>query len=149
MYFCLTLQIYSFFLSFQHVYFHCFIPSWPLALVLFFRLCFSQFCSGRHNFWFSLFHGSIYCTVFLLYCFDFAYECIRRCVYSVTLFIVVINFSICIGLLQFCGVFLFSFFWFFFPLFFIILIFNFLKPIIFFLHLFLCLSFLLFFSPCS
>ena len=33
--------------------------------------------------------------------------------------------------------------------FFIVLIFNFLKPIIFFLHLFLCLPFLLFFSPCS
>ena len=34
-------------------------------------------------------------------------------------------------------------------LFFIILTFNFFKPIIFFLHIFLCLPFLLFFSPCS
>ena len=39
---------------------------------------------------------------------------------------------------------------FFLPFFFLIdSILNILKPIIFFLHLFLCLSFLLFFSPCS
>ena len=35
--------------------------------------------------------------------------CICICVYSVTLFIVVINLCLYIGLLQFCGVFLFSF----------------------------------------
>ena len=79
--------------------------TWHLPLVLFFSLCFSQFCSGRHNFGFPLFSGSIYCTLFLLDCFDFAYGCI--CVYSVTLFTVVINLCIYIGLLQFCGVFFF------------------------------------------
>ena len=93
--------------------------------------------------------GSICCTVFLLDCFNFAHGCICICVYSVTLFIVAKNLCLHIGLLQFCGVF-HSFFPFsFFFLFFLFYTFNFLKPIIFFLHLFLCLPFLLFISPCS
>jgi len=45
--------------------------------------------SSIHNFWFPLFARSVYCTLFLLKCFDFAYGCICICVYSVTLFIVV------------------------------------------------------------
>ena len=40
--------------------------------------------------------------------FDFGYGCICTCVYSVTLFIVVISLCFYIGLLQFCGVFHFS-----------------------------------------
>ena len=31
------------------------------------------FLTGRYNFWFPLFTGSISCTLFLLDCFDFAY----------------------------------------------------------------------------
>ena len=54
----------------------------------------------------------------LLDCFDFAYGYICVCIYSITLSIVVINFCLYIGLLHFCGVFLFSFFFhFFFSLF--------------------------------
>ena len=124
-----------FFLSFPLNIFVSFVfialfPTWHLALVLFSSLCFSQFCSGRYNFWFPLFTGSIYCTLFLLDCFDFAYGCICICVYSVTLFIVVRNLCLYVGLLQFCGVFLFfSFFlsssvvFFFLSFFFIILTF--------------------------
>jgi len=121
------------------------------------------FSTGRNNFWFPLFTRSIYCTLLLLDCFDFPYGYICICVYSVTLFIIVIN--LYIGILQFCGVF-FSFFpssfflffflffiisipssfFLFFFLFFIISIFNFLTYYIF-LHLFLCLPFLLVFAP--
>ena len=61
---------------------------------------------------------------------------------SVTFFIVVINLCLYIGLLQFCGVFLFLFSLSFFK-------FNFLNLLLFCLYLFLCLLFLLFFSPCS
>ena len=61
---------------------------------------------------------------------------------SVTFFIVVINICLYIGLLQFCRVFLFFSFLFFFN-------FNFLNLLLFFLHVFLCLLFLLFFPPCS
>ena len=108
--------IYSFFLlvlSFPVNIFVSFIfialfPNWHLTLVLFPSLFFSQFCSGRYNFWFPLFARSVYCTLFLLDCFDFAYGCICICVYSVTLFILVINLCLCPGLLQFCGVFPFS-----------------------------------------
>ena len=89
-------------------------PNWHLALVLFSSLCFSYCCSGRQDFWFPLFARSIYCTLFLLDCFDFAFGCICICVYSVTLFIVVINFCLYIWVLQFCGVLLFSFFFHFF-----------------------------------
>ena len=77
-----------------------------LSLSLFSSLCFSSFCSGRYNFWFPLFTRSIYCTVFLLECFDFAYGCICICVYSVTLFIVVINLFLALG---FCHSVKFSF----------------------------------------
>ena len=70
-----------FFLSFPLNIFVSFVftalfPTWHLALVLFSSLCFNQFCSGRYNFWFPLFTGSIYCTLFLLDCFDFAYGCV-------------------------------------------------------------------------
>ena len=51
-------------------------PNWHLALVLLSNLCLNQFCSSRYNFWFPLFARSIYCTLFLLDCFDFAYGCI-------------------------------------------------------------------------
>ena len=57
------------FLSSQHTCqfcYHCLFPNWPLSLVLLSSLCFSQFCSGRNNFWFPLFTASIYCTLFLL-----------------------------------------------------------------------------------
>ena len=129
-YLCLTLHIYSFFLFFPLNIFVSFIfialfSSWHLALVLFSGLCFNQFCSDRHKFWFPLFAGSIYCTLLLLDCFDFAYGCICICVYSVTLFIVIIL-CLYVGPLQFYGVFLFIFSFFFFLffsfLFFIILI---------------------------
>ena len=85
-----------FFLSFSLNIFVSFIfialyPNWHLGLVLFSSLCFSYFCSGRHNFWFPLFARSNYCPLFLLYCFYFAYGCICIYVYSVTLFILVIN----------------------------------------------------------
>ena len=96
-----------------------------------------------------MFAGSIYCTLFLLDCFDFAYRCRHIWIYSVTLLIVVIKLCLYIGLLQFCGVFLFCSFFFHFVFFSLFYNFNFLKPIIFFVHLFLCLPFLLFFSPCS
>ena len=127
-------------------------PNWHLGLVLFSSLCFSYFCSGRHNFWFPLFARSNYCPLYLLYCFYFAYGCICIYVYSVTLFIVVINLCLYIGPLQFCGVFPFFFLFFFLLpflisfLFFIILIFL---AYYIFIHLFLCLPFLLLFSPCS
>ena len=79
------------------------------------RLCFpvcvlvSFVLNCIYKFWFPLFAGSIYCTLFLLDCFDFAYGYICICVYSVTLFIVVINLCLFVGLLQFYGVFLFLF----------------------------------------
>ena len=61
---------------------------------------------------FLLLTGSIYCSLLLLDCFDFACGCV--CVYSVTFSNVVINLCRYIGLLQFCGVLLFSLlFWFF------------------------------------
>ena len=75
--------------------------NWHLSLSLFSSLCFSSFCSGRYNFWFPLFTRSIYCTLFLLSCFDFAYGYICICVYSVILFIVAINLCLYIGFLQF------------------------------------------------
>ena len=48
----------------------------------------------------------------------FLYGCICVCIYSVTLSIAVINVCLYIGLLHFCGVFLFFFFFFHFFLFF-------------------------------
>ena len=100
-----------------------------LALVLFSSLYFNWFFSGTYNFWFPLFAGSIYCTLFLLECFDFAYGCICICIYSVTLSVVVINLCLYIGLLQFWGV---SFF---FLSLFLILTFNFLN-LLYFFHIF-------------
>ena len=105
-----------------------------LALVLFSSLDFNWIFSGTYNFWFPLFAGSIYCTLFLLECFDFAYGCICICIYSVTLSVVVINLCLYIGLLQFWGV---SFF---FPLSFFN--FNFLNLLYFFYtYSFVCLSY--------
>ena len=121
--------------------------NWHLALILFSSLCFNLFCSGRHNFWFPLFTESIYCTQFLLDCFDFAYGCICICVYSVTLSIV-INLCLYIELLSSVEFSFFPLFSFFFH-FFLFYNFNFLKSIIFFLHSFLHLPFILFFTPCS
>ena len=107
--------------------FIAFFPNWHLALVLFSSLCFIKFCSGRYNFWFPLFTRSIYCTLFLLDCFESAYGCICICVHPVTLLIVIINLCLYIGPLKFCGVFLFFLFSFFFCIFsfldFIIIIF--------------------------
>ena len=77
-------------------------PKWHLVLFSF--LCFSLFLTSRYNFWSPLFARSIYCTLCLLNCFEFADGCICICVYLVTLFIVVINLYIYIGLLQFSGV---------------------------------------------
>ena len=137
------------FLQSQHIgqlYFHYFMPQLTACFSFVFKfVLFWQFCSGRHNFWFPLFTKSIYCTLFLLDCFNFAYGCICICVYSVTLFIVAINFCLYIAALQFCGVLLLLLFYFFH---FSPLSYNFdlKKTIIFFLHLFLCLIFLLF-SP--
>ena len=143
---------YQFILSFfssQHIcqfYFHCFIPEWAPCFSLVFQFVFQlvMFLTGKYNIWFPLFTRSIYCTLFLWDCFYFAYGYICICVYSVTLFTVVINLCLYIGLLQFCGVFLppppsvfFS----------IISIFNILKLLYF--STLICLPFLLFFSPCS
>ena len=86
---------YLFFLSFlsfissQHICefcFHCFITQLAPWLVLFSSLCFNKFCSGRYNFRFSLFTGSIYYTLFLLNCFDFVYGCV--CIYFIILIII-------------------------------------------------------------
>ena len=125
---------YLFFLSFlsfllsQHICqfsFHCFIPHLAPCFSFVFQFVFQLVLFWQISFWCPLFAGSIYCTLFLLDCFDFAYGCIH--VYSVTLFIVVMDLCLYIGLLQFCGVlpfFLFSFFFCFLSfLFFIILIF--------------------------
>ena len=123
-------------------------PNWHFSLVLFSSLCFSQFCSGRHNFWFPLFNRSIYYTLFLLDCFDFAYGCIYICVcvYSVTLFTVAIQVFICIEFLQFCEGFLIFFFLVLLSFFFFSLFYNFnlifLNPLYFFyLISFVCLSY--------
>ena len=139
---------YPFFLSFLLNIFVCFLfiglfPNWHLAFVLFSSLCFSQFYSSRYNFWFPLLTMSIYCTLFLLDCFDFAYGCICICIYSVTFFIVVIILCLYTGLLQFCE---FSFFFLFFlsssVSFLFLTILTFLNLLHFFLHLiFVCLSY--------
>ena len=123
--------------------FYCFILHMApcFSFVFQFVLQLVSFLTGTYNFLFPFFARSIYCTLCLLDCFDFAYGCVCICVYSVKLFIVVINLCLYIGLLQFCGVFLF------FPPLLLILIF--LNLLLVFLHLFLCLLFLLFFSPCS
>ena len=42
----------------------------------------------RYHFQFPLFTRSIYCTLFLLDCFDFVYRCICICVYSISLIII-------------------------------------------------------------
>ena len=77
------MSILCFFLSFPlnmvvSFSFNALFPNWHLVLVVFSSLCFSQFFSGRYNFCFPLFARSIYCTLFLLDFFDFAYGCIWR-----------------------------------------------------------------------
>ena len=42
------------------------------------------FLTGRYNFWFPFFTGSIYCTLFLFDCFDFTYGYI--CIFSHTFY---------------------------------------------------------------
>ena len=150
------------FLSSQHICqfcFHCFIPHLAPCFSFVFRLL------QLVLFWQIKFFVSFVHQVNLLYfifvgLFDFAYECICICVYSVTLFTVVINLCSTLG---FCNSVEFSphpphpafppFFFllpfFSFLSFLIILTFNFLNPLYIFLHLFLCLPFLLFFSLCS
>ena len=90
----------------------------------------------KYNFRFPLITRSSYCTLFLLDCFDFAYGFICICVYSVTIFIVVINLCLYVGLLQFWGVFLL--FIYFFPFSFLIfLTYNY----FFYIYSFVCLSY--------
>ena len=139
------------FLSSQHIcqfYFHCFLPTWYVALVLFSSFCFSQFCPGRHNFWFPLFTRSMYCTLFLLDCFDFAYGCICICHIYIQLnyFIFVINFCLYV---QFCSSVEFSFFIFFFPFFLCFIILIFLTYYDFFFEFVPLFDFPTFFPPCS
>ena len=115
-------------------------PNWHIVLVLFSSLCFSFVLVD--NFCFPLFIRSIYYTLFLLNCFDFAYGYTCFCVYSVTLSIVVINLCLYIGLLLFCGLFLFSCLFFFSFLFIIILFLNFLNLLYFFyIYSVVCLSY--------
>ena len=73
----------------------CFVFQFVLQLVL--------FLTCVYYFWFPLLAKSIYCTLFLLDCFDFAYGSICIFVYSVTLFTVVINLCLYIGPLQSCA----------------------------------------------
>ena len=92
---------YLFFLSFlpflspQHISqfcFHCFIPHLApcFSFVFQFVLQLVLFLTGRYNFLFPLFTGSIYCALFLLNCFDFAYGYICIWVYSIIFIICLI-----------------------------------------------------------
>jgi len=95
-------------------------PNWHLALVLFSSLCFISSVLVDITFGFLCLLDQyivLHCcwTVLIL-----RIRCIFICLYSETLFIVVINLCLYIGLLQFCGVFLFSFFFCFFLFFFVI-----------------------------
>ena len=160
---------YAFFLFFLSIplnifvsfIFFAFFPNWHLALVLFSSLCFCAlvtFVLVDIIFGFLCLSGQ---SIVLYFCWTVLILLMSVYVYVYIqshFFIVVLNLCIYIGLLQFCGVFLFFFFFFFLSffcffffsfLFFIFLTFNYFKPIIFFLHLFLCLPSLLFFSPCS
>ena len=122
-------------------------PNWHLALVLFSSLCFRYCHSDRHNFGFPLFAESIYCTLSWFCLWVYMYICILShtfyCGYKP------LHLHWAFGVLwrfPFYSFFLSSLFRFF--LFsFIILTFNVLESTMFFLHLFLCLPFLLFFSP--
>ena len=81
---------YLFFLSFlssQHICyfcFHCFIPHLApcFSFVFQFVLKLVLFLTGKYNFWFPLFTRSIYCTLFLLDSFGFAYRYIFIRVYA-------------------------------------------------------------------
>ena len=86
-YLYLTFYIYSFFSFFPFflkyvltLFFIALFPTWYLALVLFSSFCLLVlFLTGKYNFWFPLFAGSIYCT--LLDCFDFAYFTVIKTVW--------------------------------------------------------------------
>ena len=59
------------------------LPTWHIALVLFLVCALvSLILTGRYHFRFPLFTRSIYCTLFLLDCFDFVYRCICVCVWA-------------------------------------------------------------------
>ena len=91
---------YLFFLSFLSLFplnvfvsfiFIALFQNWHLALVLCSSLCFTYlvfFLTDIYNFSFPLSAGSIYCTLFLLDCFDFAHSCICICVCSIVLIII-------------------------------------------------------------
>ena len=77
--------LFFFFLSFPlniFVSFHCFIPHLApcFSLVFQFVLLLVLFLTGRYNFSFPLFTGSIDHTLFLLDSLDFAYGCMCICV---------------------------------------------------------------------
>ena len=56
-----------------------------------------MFLTGKYNFLFPLFARSIYCTLFLLDCFDFAHGCICICVYSFNYYLPDFVTVICLG----------------------------------------------------
>ena len=70
--------------------FHCFIPQMApcFSFVFQFVLQLVLFLTGRYTFWFPFFTWSVYCTLFLLDCFDFAHGCISICIYSILLIII-------------------------------------------------------------
>ena len=76
---CIQLCVSTFsFLSSQHICqfcFHCFIPHLAPCFSFVFQFVFQLFLflTGKYNFLFPFFARSIYCTLFLLDCFDFAY----------------------------------------------------------------------------
>ena len=72
------------------VFFHCFIHYLApcFSFVFQFALQLVLFLTGTYNFYFPLFAGSIYCTLFVLDCFDFAHGYICVCVYSIILIII-------------------------------------------------------------
>ena len=138
------MHIYSFFLFFLLNIFvsfvFIFLFPWHLGLVCFPVCALVSFVLVDTIFGFFCSLGQSIVLFFLLGCFDFAYGCICICVYSVTLFVVVINLCLYVGLLQFCGVFLF-FFLFLLP-FFLLYDFNFLNLLYFFyIYSFICLSY--------
>ena len=59
-------------------------PTWHLALLLFSSLCFSYFCSGKYTFWFPLFAGSIYCTLFFVLFWFCLWVCMFMCIFGHT-----------------------------------------------------------------
>ena len=64
-------------------FFHCFIHYLApcFSFVFQFALQLVLFLTGTYNFYFPLFAGSFYCTLFLQDCFDFTYICVCVCVF--------------------------------------------------------------------